>query len=303
MRISDGSNLSRGISRIAVVIAVFLLVDLAVIGIYLLKPQSSPQSVQEQNVPTLHADTLAVLENLPSRVELRFYSLLDPQSTDNGLRAFSDRVDQLLVEYEIAARGKIQVVRHKTLTDAEAVRLAEQDGITPFNMNIGDACFLGIAVVQQDRRETLPRLSPQWESAIEPDLSRAITRVIQSSSSTQTVASASAVDRTARAAAVEKVRQIIPNPQDTPEEDGTRMIRQIALEEFRAISEETKRLTQSAQSQLAAAQQSGSESNQKAAMQELQRIQQAQAQKLKEISARAEAQVEAWQELKRRQTD
>ena len=57
------------------------------------------------------------------------------------------------------------------------------DGIKGFNLEKGEGCYLGIALSSKGKKEVLPQLSPEWEPALESDVSRAILRLSQSSSS------------------------------------------------------------------------------------------------------------------------
>ena len=135
----------------------------------------------------LSAATKAVLQHLGSPVEIRFYSLLDPATVDNSGREFSGRVDQLLSQYEQEAGGKIKVVRVNSFSTASA-NAAMADGIRSFNIDKGDACYLGIAVVHGGQKESLASLAPEWEPALEFDLSRAIAGIGVNPSDTQPAA-------------------------------------------------------------------------------------------------------------------
>jgi len=121
----------------------------------------------------LSAGTKAVLQRVAAPVEVRFYSVLDPATTAETLRTFAGRVDQLLSEFEKEAGGKIKVVRHST-PSAVVAAAASSDGIRPFNLDKGEACYLALVVSQKDRKELLPDFSPDWEPALESDLSRAM---------------------------------------------------------------------------------------------------------------------------------
>jgi len=129
----------------------------------------SPPTIQ------LSDATRAVLSRLDSPVEARFYAVLDPASVPDSVTAFAGRVDQLLSQYEQEAGGNIKVVRVTSISSSGA-DAALADGIRPFNMDKGDACYLGIAVVRAKQKETLSVLEPEWEQALEPDLTRAISR-------------------------------------------------------------------------------------------------------------------------------
>ena len=87
-----------------------------------------------------------------------------------------------LTEYAAVAEGKLKVVRYLSPSDA-AANAASADRIKPFNLDKGNACFLGLALSCQDRKESIPQLAPEWEQALEPDLTRAILRLANPASS------------------------------------------------------------------------------------------------------------------------
>src|SRR5205809_4875078 len=91
----------------------------------------------------LAESTKAVLKTLETPVQIGYYSLLDPASRSDSLRAFAERVDQLLSQYEHEAGGKITVTRYTKLAD---VASASASGVIAFNLDKGDPCFLGVAV-------------------------------------------------------------------------------------------------------------------------------------------------------------
>jgi hypothetical protein len=234
-----------------------------------------------------------VLKRLDAPVEIRFYSVLDPASVPNSLPAFAARVDQLLAEYQQTANGKIVVTRFKSPSNATSTA-ASADGIRPFNLDKGDACYLGLTVVQKDHKESLPQLFPEWEQALESDLTRAMVRLIDMNLPARSATGMSATDK----AAAEEVKQAIPNLASVSLEEGTRILREAALKELKAAANEMETQVKEAQQRLNLAQTGKSEADQQAAMNHLQRVQAEQGEKLKEIAARLKAQTEAWQRLK-----
>jgi hypothetical protein len=246
-----------------------------------------------QETTKLSPSTLAVLNRLESPVEIRFYSLLTPGSVPASEREFAGRVDQLLAEFERQAEGRIRLSRHKVQSDA-ASDAASKDGIRPFHLDKGDACFLGIAVSHKEQRESLAQLSPDWEQALEPDLARVIERVAFSRMTTPGPA-VPAFD----AASTEAVRRALPNLANVSLEEGKRILRQRAVTEFAASVREMETQVKEAQQRLSAVQQDGSETEQQAAMQQLQQLQTAHSEKLKAIAARSQAQIAALEALKR----
>jgi hypothetical protein len=244
-----------------------------------------------QDLGVLSAGTMAVLQHLHGSVEIRFYAVLDPATVPEAVTAFAGRVDQLLAAYRREAGGKITVTRHRSRADAAA---AAADGMKPFNLDQGDSCYLGLTVIQANRKESIPRLYPEWEQALESDLSRAITRVSSPVPSAPTATGAVPVDP----ATLAEVKRQIPNFASLSLEEGTRVLRESAVNDFKAAMSEMESRLQEAQQRVARAQDANAEADKQAALGELQRLQAEQAAKLRDITVRSSAQVEAFRQLK-----
>lgn len=257
------------------------------------RPKSPPPP--PPSASSLSERTRNVLQALEDPVEIRFYALLDPSTASPELKAFADRAEQLVHAYAIEAPEKVRLQMQTSTSNPEAARDAAHDGLQPFNLEAGEASFLGIVVSTEGRREVLPLLSADWETALEADLSRAMARLTAKAPALPK----SNVDPALKAAAVEQVQKQIANTADVSLDDGRNRLRQAAVAELRIVAAETEQLLRRAQEKLARAQASGAELEQETALRELQQIQQAQMQKVKEIASRSEAQVEAWENLKR----
>jgi hypothetical protein len=237
----------------------------------------------------LAESTKTVLKTLERPVEIRYYALLDPASTSDDLRAFAERVDQLLSRYEHGAGGKITVTRYTKRADAASASAA---GVTAFNLDKGEPCFLGVDVACNDQRETMGQLSPEWEAALETDLTRAIARV------TATRGRAALATESPDAAVVAEVRSLIPNLGSVSLAEGKRILREAAITEIKEAADETQRRVGEAQQRITEAQKSNSAAEQPAALAHLQQVQAQQSEKLKELAARAQARIQALEQLK-----
>ena len=260
-------------------------------GVFLYRPTVRP--VAGEGARALSDATKTVLSNLNSPVELRFYALLDPASASDSLPAFAGRVGQLLSAYQREAGGKITVSQQTSPSDSAATAAA-RDGLRAFNLDQGDACFLGITVVQNAQKESLAQLSPEWEAALESDLTRAIVRVL----SAQPSAPVSAETAQSELAATEAVKSAIPNLPSVPLEEGTRRLRETALKDFQAAVKEMESQVKEAKQRLDQAQNGGSEAEQQAARQHLQQVQTEQTRKIQQVAGQAQAQIAAWERLK-----
>lgn len=253
-------------------------------------PDKEAKEGNESGV-ALSASTRAVLGQLNSPVEVRFYSLLDPASVSESMRAFSGRVSQLLGAYEQQSGGKIKINRFESIADSS--QAASSDGVRPFNSDKGDPCFLGVTLISSGKKEVLPMLSPDWESAVEPDLSRALARLTSAPAPIRPANPPAVTPETIAA-----VRRQLPNLESISVTEATRVLREAALKEFQTATTEMGPQLQEAQAKILQAQSSGSATDQQAAIKQLEQLQAAQTEKLKQIAAQSKAEVEALEQLK-----
>jgi hypothetical protein len=242
----------------------------------------------------LSAGTKEVLKRLDAPVAIRFYSLLD-SSVPVSLNEFAGRVNQLLAVYQQEANGRIKVTRYQTRSDS-AEAAATADGIQAFNLDKGDACFLGLAIAHKDHKESL-QLSPDWEAALESDLSRAIARVINPK---PLLPLTHPVAPPMDPAVSEEVKRVLPNFRTTSMAEGTRILREKALAEFEAAAQEMEAQVKQAEQRHIQAQSDNSEAAQQAARRDIQRLRTEQTDKLKAIASRLQEQIAALEQLKKK---
>lgn len=132
---------------------------------------------------TLSAGTKNILDSLDSRVIVRFYDTQSGNSMPPQLKAYAQRIEDMLHEYERESKGHIVIEKLDPQPDSEAEDSARLDGVEgratgPFG---SDKIYLGIAVSMLDQKFVLPWLSPDRERLLEYDLSRAIDRVASAS--------------------------------------------------------------------------------------------------------------------------
>jgi len=241
----------------------------------------------------LSETTRAVLSRLDAPLEIRFYALLDPASVPDSVMVFPARVDQLLSAYEQGAGGKLKVTSFKSQSTPDA-NAARADGIEAFNSQKGDACYLGLTLVSKGHKETVPRLSPEWEQALEPDLTRAIVRLLDASRAD----TGSLVVSQANATAVQEVKALIPNLAAVSVQQGKEILRDAAFNDFTAATKEMQVQVKEAEQRLVQAHNGGSDAEQQAAMKHLQEVQAEQTEKLKQIAGRSKTQIDTFQQLK-----
>ena len=128
------------------------------------------------NLYTLSPGTKKILANLQAPVKLKVY-VSQGESVPVQLRGFAQRVEDVVREFKSAAGGNLVVERYNPRPDSEEEDAAQLDGIEPQQLFTGEQFYLGVAVTQLDRKQTLPNISPQRERLLEYDLVRAIARV------------------------------------------------------------------------------------------------------------------------------
>jgi hypothetical protein len=285
----------KGSAKPVLLVIVFFCLGIGVSAFWFSRHSTGPSAPAATTAlsPGLSESTRAVLQRLDSPVELRFYSLLDPTTVPESVRAFAGRVNQLLAAYEQAGKGRIKVTRVDSPSNA-AANSALADGLKPFNQDKGDACFLGIAVVRGDKKESLAQLAPDWEPALESDLSRAIAHLNESSVALKPAPAAAPIDP----AVEEEVKRALPNLATISVEEGTQVLRKSALEELNRTAQELDARVKEAQQRFLEAEKNQSAADQETARQQIQQLQAQQTEALKQIIAKSQARIELFQRLK-----
>ncbi len=254
----------------------------------------APALAPSNSDASLSPGSLDVLSRLDSALQIRYYAILDSGAIDDGLRRFATEVGQRLSAYQESGQGRVEVVRHESRNPV-SVSGAAEDGLTPFHLDKGEPCYFGLVVVLRGKKEVLPRLNPQWSQAFEPDLTRAIERLIRDA---QPARAAFATTADPDAATIASVKRLVPEFATLSLEEGTRILREASLRQLESAVQSTDAQIKEIERRLVEAQRSQSQDEQQLAIQELQRVQGAQAAKLQEISARSLAEIEALRSLK-----
>lgn len=130
----------------------------------------------EGDLYTLSPGTQRILASLETPVRLKLY-MTQGEAVPVPLRGFARRVEDLVDEFKQAAGSKLIVEKLDPKPDSEIEDAAQLDGVEPQQLQSGESFYLGLAVTQLDRKQTLPAIVPQRERQLEYDLLRAIARV------------------------------------------------------------------------------------------------------------------------------
>jgi ABC-type uncharacterized transport system involved in gliding motility auxiliary subunit len=160
-----------------VVAVLVILIAVNVLGNFL-KVRSD---LTQNKIYTLSPGTKRILDKLDTPVEIRFYYSKDNSSMPVPLRTYAQEIEDLLSEYQQAGHGKIQVVKLDPKPDSDAEDSARLDGVqgqTVAANLTGDKIYLGLAVSCLDAKTAISFLSPDRETLLEYDISRAISSVV-----------------------------------------------------------------------------------------------------------------------------
>lgn len=138
----------------------------------------------QEKLYTLSAGTRRILSEIKTPIQIHFFCT---QSSDmpESLKNYAREVEDLLYEYREASNGKIIIKKYDPEPDSDAEDLANMDGVQgqalsqSGMLNLGgEKVYLGLAVVQLDRKSVIPFLDPAREKLLEYDVSRAISEVL-----------------------------------------------------------------------------------------------------------------------------
>jgi ABC-type uncharacterized transport system involved in gliding motility auxiliary subunit len=142
---------------------------------YLASGAAVRADLTEGKLYTLSNGTKKVLKNLQSPVKVKLY-VTAGEAMPVPLRSFAQRVDDMVREFKAVAGANLVVERYNPRPDSEEEDAAQLDGIEPQQLMSGEQFYLGLAVSQLDRKQSIPVLAPARERLLEYDLIRAIAR-------------------------------------------------------------------------------------------------------------------------------
>ena len=132
----------------------------------------------ENRLFTLSPGTAAILQKMDTPVTVRFYYSRDNAQMPVALKAYAQRIEDLLSQYRSRSGSKVKVQLLNPAPDSDAEDAARLDGVAGQPLPSGDVVYLGAAISCLDQTVPLPVLSPDRESLLEYDLTRAIYRVL-----------------------------------------------------------------------------------------------------------------------------
>jgi len=261
------------------------------LGAFWFYPRKSGHPPENQTI-RISGQTRSVLRHLGAPVEIRLFSLLPAPTAPESLQAYSRRVAALL---NLIGKESAGLVKTSVLGQPTHAAAAAAEGLTAFNLEKGEPCFLGMTLVCADRKESFPRLQPAWESALESDLARALERL----SAQRTIPlPGPALDPDEVASGTLAIGRLIPNFKEIPFDECVRALREAAGRDLAEAGAEMEKQISKAQRALQNAQEADSQAGQLEARSRLQKTQLEQADKLKQITARLQSRITVLRQLK-----
>jgi len=142
---------------------------------YLASTAAVRADLTEGKLYTLSGGTKKVLKNLQAPVKVKLY-VTTGEAMPVQLRSYAQRVEDLVREFKSVAGANLVVEKYNPRPDSEEEDAAQLDGMEPQQLASGEQFYLGLAVSQLERKQSIPVLSPARERLLEYDLIRAIAR-------------------------------------------------------------------------------------------------------------------------------
>lgn len=275
------------------VLVLTLLVGLGVGALLVYRLQRSPEAAPPVTAPPagvmLAEATRGVIAKLTVPIDVRVYTLFSETKVPENYYEQAQRINDLLNEMERFANGRI-VVSWITNWSRETTQQAVADGLAALTTPQGEPCYLGLCLLQDKRRQVLAQLAPEWSSALEFDLARAIARVAEAS-----VMPRSPEEQVVVKKAEIAVKQAIPNPATVSLDEGKQLLRDTALRAYQALVTEMNREVEQVEARFKT---TATEADRQKLVQELQRVRSSYADKLRDVALRSQAEIEAWTKQK-----
>ncbi|MBK1877378.1 Gldg family protein [Pelagicoccus mobilis] len=128
----------------------------------------------QEGIYKLSDSTKSMLEKLEDPITIDFYSSKSVTELPAWFKNFSDRVEQMLEQYQSASGNKIYLNVIDPKPDTEEEERATAAGLNGTELPNGDRVFLGMVVAQGDTEKIHPFFNWNRETFLEYDISKTI---------------------------------------------------------------------------------------------------------------------------------
>ena len=152
------------------------LVFLAAVGLVNLTFRGARLDLTEAGLYTLSDGTRRVLDAIPEPIRLYFFVSRSGLADSPGLRSWADRVEDMLVEFEAGAGGRLEVSVIDPAPFSEDEDRAAAFGLQGVRLQISDEpLYFGVAGSNAiGDEEFIPFMDPQREQFLEYDLAKLV---------------------------------------------------------------------------------------------------------------------------------
>jgi ABC-type uncharacterized transport system involved in gliding motility auxiliary subunit len=147
----------------------------------IMRPVVKRIDLTKDKLYTLSEGTRRILGRIDTPVQIRFYFSQSDPATPVEYKTYAARVEDLLNEYKLHAKGNLEIKRLDPAPDSDAEDSANVDGVEgqPLSPLGGDKIYFGLAISCLDARAAIAFLNPSRERLLEYDVTRAIAQVIK----------------------------------------------------------------------------------------------------------------------------
>lgn len=133
----------------------------------------------EDRLYTLSDGTRAFLKKMDRTVTLKLFFSSSSTAIPTYLKTYARQVEDLLNEYRLASKGKLNIEVYDPEPDSDAEEWAQRYGVSPQNMAMfGPPVYFGIVAVSGNTEGVLPVIDPRNEHLLEYHMTRLVYRVL-----------------------------------------------------------------------------------------------------------------------------
>jgi len=138
----------------------------------------------EDKLYTLSDGTRAILGRLnPDKpVTIRYYVTTEDRVMPPILKTYARTIQDLLLEFQKASDGRIVIEKLNPNPNTEDEDKAREDDVQGMQVNSeGDNIYLGLVIQSAEKKEIIPFMNPNEETALEYNIARSIAKVTKTS--------------------------------------------------------------------------------------------------------------------------
>ena len=130
--------------------------------------------VTDEKLYTISEGTKKILGDFEEPVTIKFYFSKDRAELPQNFKAYAQRVEEVLREYEYLAEGNVKLEVFDPEIDSEEEEWAQKYGLASFALPNGENFYMGMVALLLDQEIAIPYFDPRREKFLEYDISQAL---------------------------------------------------------------------------------------------------------------------------------